>query len=106
MRLPVYVVWATPAHPEKPMGGGAVKFVRECLRVSAYAESRRLADLLAERLSDGVIDMRPASYLLILLGLASTVFLSIISVSNGLRFECPDVPGVIDASGRCPRSGD
>jgi hypothetical protein len=50
VRLPVYVVWATPAHPEKPMGGGAVKFVRECLRVSAYAESRRLADLLAELL--------------------------------------------------------
>jgi hypothetical protein len=53
-----------------------------------------------------IIDVRPAFYVLLLLGLASTVFLSIISVSNGLRSECPDVPGVIDASGRCPRSGD
>jgi hypothetical protein len=47
-----YVVWATPAHPEKPWAVG--REVRPgCLKVAAYAESKRLADALADRLSDG-----------------------------------------------------
>ena len=47
-----YVVWATPAHREKPWAVG--REVRPgCLKVAAYAESKRLADALADRLSDG-----------------------------------------------------
>jgi hypothetical protein len=47
-----YVVWATPAHPEKPWAVG--REIRPgCLKVVAYAESKRLADALADRLSDG-----------------------------------------------------
>ena len=47
-----YVVWAAPAHREKPWAVG--REVRPgCLKVAAYAESKQLADLLAERLSDG-----------------------------------------------------
>jgi hypothetical protein len=51
-RSAAYVVWATPAHREKPWAVG--REVRPgCLKVAAYAESKRLADLLAEKLSDG-----------------------------------------------------
>jgi hypothetical protein len=47
-----YVVWATPAHPEKPWAVGHE--VRPgCLKVAAYVESKRLADALADRLTDG-----------------------------------------------------
>jgi hypothetical protein len=51
-RPPVYAVWATPAHPEKPWAVGR-EIRLGCLRVSAYVESKRLADLLEERLSGG-----------------------------------------------------
>jgi hypothetical protein len=47
-----YVVWATPAHPEKPWAVGC-EIRSGCLKVAAYVESKRLADMLAERLSDG-----------------------------------------------------
>jgi hypothetical protein len=51
VRQPSYVVWATPAHREKPWAVG--REVRPgCLKVAAYAESKQLADLLAERLTD------------------------------------------------------
>ena len=47
-----YVVWAAPAHGEKPWAVG--REVRPgCLKVAAYAESKRLADALADRLTDG-----------------------------------------------------
>jgi hypothetical protein len=52
MRPPAYVVWATPAHPEKPWAVGC-EIRPGCLKVTAYVESKRLADMLAERLSDG-----------------------------------------------------
>ena len=46
-----YVVWATPAHCEKPWAVG--REVRPgCLKVAAYAESKLLADALAKRLED------------------------------------------------------
>ena len=51
-RLPVYVVWATPMHPEKPWAVGC-EVRLGCLKVTAYVESKRLADMLAKRLSDG-----------------------------------------------------
>jgi hypothetical protein len=47
-----YAVWATPAHPEKPRAVG--REVRPgCLKVATYVESKRLADALADRLTDG-----------------------------------------------------
>jgi hypothetical protein len=49
-----YVVWATPAHREKPWAVGH-EIRPGCLKVVAYAESRRLADALAKRLGDGLI---------------------------------------------------
>jgi hypothetical protein len=52
MRPPAYVVWATPAHPEKPWAVGC-EIRPGCLKVAAYVESKRLADMLAKRLSDG-----------------------------------------------------
>ena len=52
VRPPAYVVWHTPTHPEKPWAVGCE--VRPgCLKVAGYVESKRLADLLAQRLSDG-----------------------------------------------------
>ena len=51
-RPPAYVVWATPAHPEKSWAVGC-EIRPGCLKVTAYAESKRLADMLAKRLSDG-----------------------------------------------------
>jgi len=52
VRRPVYVVWATPTHPEKPWAvGGETR--PGCLKITAYVESKRLADMLAKRLSDG-----------------------------------------------------
>jgi hypothetical protein len=46
------VVWATPARREKPWAVG--REVRPgCFKVAAYAESKRLADALADRLTDG-----------------------------------------------------
>jgi hypothetical protein len=50
-RPPVYVVWRT-AHPERPWSVGH-ETRPGYLRVVALAESRRLADLLAERLTAG-----------------------------------------------------
>jgi hypothetical protein len=51
-RPPVYVVWATPMHPEEPWAVG--REIRPgCLKVTAYVESKRLADMLAKRLSNG-----------------------------------------------------
>jgi hypothetical protein len=50
--VPVYVVWATPAHPEKPWAVGH-ELRPGCLKVAAYTESKRLADMLARRLSVG-----------------------------------------------------
>jgi hypothetical protein len=47
----VYVVWRT-AHPERPWSVGH-ETRPGYLRVVALAESRRLADLLAERLTAG-----------------------------------------------------
>jgi hypothetical protein len=39
-------------HPEKPWAVG--REIRPgCLKVTAYVESKRLADMLAKRLSDG-----------------------------------------------------
>jgi hypothetical protein len=46
-----YVVWATPAHPEKPWAVGH-EIRPGCLKVVAYAESKLLADALAKRLED------------------------------------------------------
>ena len=49
--------------------------------------------------------MRAAFYALILLGLVSAAtiaLVSIVSMASDLRRECPQIPGVIDASGRCP----
>jgi hypothetical protein len=46
-----YVVWATPAHPEKPWAVGQ-EIRPGCLKVVAYAESKLLADALAKRLDD------------------------------------------------------
>jgi hypothetical protein len=47
-----YVVWATPAHPEKPWAVG--REIRPgCLKVATYVESKRLANMLAKRLSNG-----------------------------------------------------
>jgi hypothetical protein len=47
-----YVVWATPAHREKPWAVG--REVRPgCLKVAAYVESKGLADTLADRLTGG-----------------------------------------------------
>jgi hypothetical protein len=46
-----YVIWATPAHPEKPWAVG--REVRPgCLKVATYAESKGLADALADRLTN------------------------------------------------------
>jgi hypothetical protein len=50
-RCASYVVWATPTHPEKPWAVG-YEVRPGCLKVAAYAESRRLADTLAKRLSE------------------------------------------------------
>jgi hypothetical protein len=44
-----YVVWAMPAHPEKPWAVGH-EIRPGCLKVVAYAESKLLADALARRL--------------------------------------------------------
>jgi hypothetical protein len=49
-----YVVWATPAHREKPWAVGH-EIPPGCLKVAAYVESKRLADALAKRLGDGLI---------------------------------------------------
>ena len=49
-----YVVWATPAHPEKPWAVGH-EIRPGCLKVAAYVESKRLAAALAKRLGDGLI---------------------------------------------------
>jgi hypothetical protein len=46
-----YVVWATPAHLEKPWAVGH-ELRPGCLKVVAYTESKPLADALAKRLSD------------------------------------------------------
>jgi hypothetical protein len=46
------VVWATPGHPEKPWAVGC-EIRPDCLKVTAYVESKRLANMLAQRLSDG-----------------------------------------------------
>jgi hypothetical protein len=46
-----YVVWATPAHPEKPWAVGH-EIRPGCLKVVAYAESNLLANTLAKRLGD------------------------------------------------------
>jgi hypothetical protein len=46
-----YVVWASPTHPEKPWAVGC-ETCSGCLKVAAYGESRKLADLLALRLSN------------------------------------------------------
>jgi hypothetical protein len=51
VREPRYVVWATPAHPEKPWAVGH-ELRRGCLKVVAYTESKPLADALAKRLSN------------------------------------------------------
>jgi hypothetical protein len=40
-----YVVWAAPAHPEKPWAVGR-EITPGWLKVAAYAESKRLADAL------------------------------------------------------------
>ena len=45
------MVWATPAHPEKPWAVGH-ELRPGCLKVVAYTESKPLADALAKRLSD------------------------------------------------------
>ena len=39
-------------HPEKPWAVGC-EIRPSCLKVGAYVESKRLADMLAKRLSDG-----------------------------------------------------
>jgi hypothetical protein len=52
MRPPAYVVWATAAHPEKKWAVGC-EIRPGCLKVTAYVESKRLADMLAKRLGDG-----------------------------------------------------
>ena len=49
-----YVVWATPAHPEKPWAVGH-EIRPGCLKVVAHAETKLLADALAKRLGDGLI---------------------------------------------------
>jgi hypothetical protein len=49
-----YVVWATPAHLEKPWAVGH-EIRPGCLKAAAYVESKRLADALAKRLSDGLM---------------------------------------------------
>ena len=49
-----YVVWATPAHPEKPWAVGH-EIRPGCLKVVAYAESKPLADALAKRLGGGLM---------------------------------------------------
>jgi hypothetical protein len=49
-----YVVWATPAHLEKPWAVGH-EIRPGCLKVVVYTESKPLADALAKRLSDGLI---------------------------------------------------
>jgi hypothetical protein len=46
-----HVVWATPAHPEKPWAVGH-EIRPGCLKVVAHAESKLLADALAKRLGD------------------------------------------------------
>jgi hypothetical protein len=51
VRPPVYVVWHTPTHRDKPWAVG--REIRPgCLKVAGYMESKRLADLLAQLLSD------------------------------------------------------
>lgn len=49
-----YVVWATPAHPEKRWAVGK-EIGPGCLKVVAYTESKALADALAKRLGNGLI---------------------------------------------------
>ena len=51
-RPPAYVVWATPAHPEKSWAVGC-EIRPGCLKVTAHVESKGLAGMLAKRLSDG-----------------------------------------------------
>jgi hypothetical protein len=43
-----YVVWAAPAHAERPWAVGHEIRAR-CLKVVAYAESKPLADAVAKR---------------------------------------------------------
>jgi len=47
-----YVVWATPMHPEKPWAVGC-EIRPGCLKITAYVESKRWADMLAKRLGNG-----------------------------------------------------
>jgi hypothetical protein len=54
VRPPLYVVWATPTHPGKPWAVGH-EIRPGCLKVVAYAESKRLADALTKGLGDGLI---------------------------------------------------
>ena len=51
-RPSVYVVWAIPMHPEKPWAVGC-QIRPGCLKITADVESKRLADMLAKRLSNG-----------------------------------------------------
>ena len=50
-RRPTYVVWATPTHPPRSWAVGH-EIRPGCLKVVAYAESKPLADALAEQLGD------------------------------------------------------
>jgi hypothetical protein len=50
-RRPRYVVWPTP-NPERPFTVGH-EIRPGCLRVVALCGSKKLADLLAQRLTDG-----------------------------------------------------
>jgi hypothetical protein len=50
-RPPSYVVWASPTHPSSPWAVGH-EIRPGCLKVVAYAESKLLADALAQRLGD------------------------------------------------------
>jgi hypothetical protein len=49
-----YVVWAMPAHREKPWAVGH-EIRPGCLKIVAYAESKPLADALAKRLGNWLI---------------------------------------------------
>jgi hypothetical protein len=48
---PSYVVWATPTHPSRSRAVGHATRPG-CLKVVAYADSKLLADALANRLND------------------------------------------------------
>jgi hypothetical protein len=82
----VYVVWHARTHPEKAWAVG--REIRPgCLKVAAYVESRKLADLLAKQLSDG-------DYLTLFAGRVRILLLNRCSTARSLA------PKAVDAAAK------